>query len=63
MSEKTINIQFGPGLVGSLTILFVLLKAFGLITWSWWWVFSPLWIAGGLVLLILVVAFIVALLK
>lgn len=60
MIEKTTNIQVGPGLVGSLTILFVLLKAFGLITWSWWWVFSPLWIAG---LLILVVAFIVALLK
>ena len=27
-----------------LTILFVLLKAFDKIHWSWWWVFSPLWV-------------------
>lgn len=26
-----------------LTILFVLLKVFGKITWSWWFVFAPLW--------------------
>lgn len=27
-----------------LTILFVLLKVFGKIAWSWWLVFAPLWI-------------------
>jgi hypothetical protein len=34
-----------------LTILFVLLKAFGKIDWSWWLVFLPLIIEGGLELL------------
>jgi hypothetical protein len=29
-----------------LTITFVVLKLIGVIDWSWWWVFSPLWIAG-----------------
>lgn len=27
-----------------LTILFVLLKVFGAISWSWWLVFIPLWL-------------------
>jgi hypothetical protein len=27
-----------------LTIFFIGLKLTGYITWSWWWVFSPLWI-------------------
>lgn len=27
-----------------LTILFVVLKLINAITWSWWWIFSPLWI-------------------
>ena len=26
-----------------LTVVFVLLKAFGKIDWSWWWVFTPIW--------------------
>ena len=29
-----------------LTVLFVGLKLTGFITWSWWWVLSPLWIAA-----------------
>lgn len=28
-----------------LTIIFVVLKLIGVITWSWLWVLSPLWIA------------------
>lgn len=28
----------------SLTLLFIILKLFGAIQWSWIWVFSPLWI-------------------
>jgi hypothetical protein len=27
-----------------LTIIFVVLRLTGVIHWSWWWVFSPLWI-------------------
>lgn len=35
----------GIGFVGLLTVLFVGLKLTGHITWSWWWVLSPLWIS------------------
>lgn len=31
-----------------LTIVFVVLKLIGIITWSWWWVLAPLWIPVGL---------------
>lgn len=41
----------GIGFVGLLTIVFITLRLLGKITWSWWWVFSPLWISAGLVAL------------
>lgn len=30
-------------LIDNFLLLFVGLKLAGLIDWSWWWVFSPLW--------------------
>lgn len=30
--------------LGVLTIIFIGLKLTGHILWSWWWVFSPVWI-------------------
>lgn len=27
-----------------LTIVFIILKLIGEITWSWWWIISPMWI-------------------
>jgi len=38
------NNTAGIGFTGLLTILFIGLKLTGYIAWSWWWVFSPLWI-------------------
>jgi hypothetical protein len=38
-----------------LTIVFVTLKLCDKITWSWWWVLSPLWIAGAIVLVVIVI--------
>ena len=32
------------GLFPLITIIFVVLKLVGFINWSWWCVFSPLWI-------------------
>ena len=26
-------------------VAFVVLKLIGVITWSWWWVLSPIWIS------------------
>ena len=51
----------GIGFSGLLTVLFVGLKLTGYITWSWWWVLSPLWIGFaifiGIILALLVVIF------
>lgn len=47
----------GIGFTGLLTIAFIVLKLTGHISWSWWWVLSPMWISFvfGLVLVVLVV--------
>lgn len=42
----------GIGFFGMLTIVFIALKLAGLITWSWLWVLSPLWLPLCAVLLI-----------
>jgi hypothetical protein len=38
-----------------MTLLFVGLKCFGAITWSWWWVLSPLLLPCVLLLIVGVV--------
>jgi len=55
--------QGGFGFLGLLTIVFIALKLTGYITWSWWWVLSPLLVvpvALGSLFLIGVVIFAVA---
>lgn len=54
MSNKEIDISVGPGFCGFLAILFIGLKLTGYITWSWWWVLSPIWIPVVVVLVVLV---------
>ncbi|MBO5969967.1 MAG: hypothetical protein J6S14_15875 [Clostridia bacterium] len=44
----------GLGICGVLTIIFVVLKLVGVISWSWWWVLSPLWIDLLLAVVLLV---------
>jgi hypothetical protein len=53
----------GIGFPGLLTVLFIGLKLTGHITWSWWWVLSPLWITALLAIAILGFAFIILLLQ
>jgi hypothetical protein len=48
----------GIGFFGLLTVLFIGLKLTGYVTWSWFWVLSPLIFSFGLAILFLVVAFI-----
>jgi len=43
------------GVPSVLTIVFMILKLCGVITWSWWWVMSPLWITATLALLTVLV--------
>lgn len=49
----------GLGLVSVLTILFVVLKLTGLISWSWIWVLSPIWIGAGLGILFFLIFFVI----
>lgn len=49
----------GFPLANILTIVFVIAKLAGVVGWSWWWVFSPLWVSVLLVIgiLLLVLGF------
>ena len=46
----------GIGFVGALTIVFIVLKLCKVITWSWLWVLSPIWISVGLAVVIGIIA-------
>lgn len=51
----------GIGFSGLLTIVFVTLKLTHYIDWSWWWVFSPIWISLAMVAAILAIMGVIAL--
>lgn len=57
----------GIGLIGTVFIVFLILKLTNVIMWSWWWVTAPLWggIAIGIILFFSasLLAFIAELLK
>ena len=40
---------------GLFQIVFIVLKVTGLITWSWWMVFIPLWIELSIILIVLII--------
>ena len=42
----------------SLTLWFIMLKLFGFISWSWFWVFSPLYVLAAIIVLVVGVAWI-----
>ena len=48
-----IKINFDLSVGTILTITFVIFKLIGIISWSWWWVFSPLWISVIIGLIVL----------
>jgi hypothetical protein len=52
--NKQTNNNGGIGFLGALTIVFIVLKLTGVITWSWWWVLSPIWIPVLIALLVIV---------
>jgi hypothetical protein len=45
MSNNSSSSSSGIGFTGLLTVLFVGLKLTNVITWSWLWVLSPIWIS------------------
>ena len=56
MSASSSSSSGGISFTGLLTVLFVGLKLTNVITWSWWWVLSPLWIPLLLLIIILIIA-------
>ena len=48
-----IKINFDLSVGTILTIIFVVLKLIGIISWSWWWIFSPLWVSVIIGLIVL----------
>lgn len=55
-NNQNVQITGRIGFFGLLTILFIALKLTGYITWSWWWVLSPIWIPWLIILVILAIA-------
>lgn len=49
----------GIGFLGALTLIFIVLKLCGVISWSWWLVLMPLWIELGIVLILFVIMFVI----
>jgi len=61
--ETSSSSSSGIGFTGLLTVLFIGLKLTGYINWSWWWVLSPIWITGIVVIIIIAVALVIAFFK
>lgn len=57
------NNSEGIGFSGLLTIVFIVLKLLGVITWSWLWVLSPIWINIGLGVVIITIVIIYKVIK
>ena len=63
MENNSRNAGGGVGIATVLAIVFIVLKLCNLITWSWVWVLSPLWISFGLILAILLIMGLVIFIK
>jgi len=55
VSKSTKTTTTGVSLLGVLQIIFIVLKVCGLIDWSWWMVFIPVWIDLGIIAVFLLV--------
>ena len=51
MGTKTVN--NGISTCTLLLVVFTTLKRCGVIAWSWWWVFAPLWAPWAIVLAVM----------
>lgn len=60
MNNNEIRLNGGIGFTGLLTIVFIALKLCGVISWSWFWVLSPLWIGAAVIIVLLIVIIIIS---
>jgi hypothetical protein len=49
----------GISFCGLLTIVFIVLKLLGVISWSWLWVLAPLWIPLAIAVGIVIITYII----
>jgi hypothetical protein len=54
--KKENNHHYGLNFAEGLTLVFIVLKLCKVISWSWLWVLSPLWIGFAIGLIILLIA-------
>lgn len=59
-SSSSSSSSGGIGFAGLLTVAFIVLKLTHVISWSWWWVLSPLWISTAIAVFVLAVIAVVA---
>lgn len=60
-SNKNVTVSLGGGFTGLLTIVFIVLKLIGEISWSWIWVLSPLWIPWAAIAVICLILILIGL--
>lgn len=59
-NNTTTTARGGVGFFGLLTLVFIVLKLTGVISWSWVWVLAPLWISFLICIIIIIVLLLVA---
>ncbi len=57
-NSKSTAVSYGIGFPGALFITFLVLKLTHVIDWSWWWIFSPIWIDIAIAVLIVIIVLI-----
>lgn len=63
MAENKVTVNGGISFLGLLTIVFIVLKLTGVISWSWWLVLLPTLIPTGIVVLFVILWLVLCLLK
>lgn len=58
--NSSTNASGGFCFIGLITISFIIFKVLNVITWSWIWVLSPIWIPAIIVLLISIASIILS---
>jgi len=61
MNNNTDTTKTGLGFLSILTLIFVVAKIMGYLSWSWWVVFLPMLIPVALIIVAIVVSWIVML--
>ena len=59
--KSNVSIKNGVGFIGLLQLIFIVLKLTGIISWSWLWVLSPIWISVALYALVIIVLLVLSL--